>query len=214
MSWISRTFHKTIWLLSGEFFLTWPHRRANGGTIIFARCILVTLIIYSLAISLSEVLDPSKQMLFSSVALRLAIKNTLPWFAAIFAAIYAALYARFASQWTYLATLYNQIKSTQAQIAGNPKADEVIASMKAGLIEDADKLHLALKQEYASLIKVWSEDEKVRKEFIANAPGGLIRLNSLLEEINKVRQEYEDHVKKKAAIKAKEQKPSLPSGKA
>ncbi len=180
---ISKTFYTTFWLLSGEFLLTWRHRRANGGSVIFIRCIIVTIIIYSLAVILSEVLDPSKQMVFSSVALRFAIKNTLPWFAAIFAAIYAALYTRFASQWTYLAGLYNQIKSTQAQVAGTTAADEVIASMKAGFMEDADVLHLALKQEFASLIMAWSEEREVKEIFIATAPQGEAGFDSILKDI-------------------------------
>jgi len=62
------------------------------------------------------------------------------------------------------------------------KAREVIASWQAGFIEDADELHLALKPMYAALIRVWSKDENVRKEFVEYAPGGKQRLDSLLRD--------------------------------
>jgi len=176
---------KLLGFLSGEFLLTRPHRRANGGTIIFTRALMTSTILYGAAIIFSEVLDPASQMRFSVVALRTALKATLPWWAGIFAAVYAALYARFASQWTYLAGLYNQIKTAEARTAEFPasKARDVITSWQAGFIEDADELHLALKPMYAALIRVWSKDENVRKEFVEYAPGGKQRLDSLLRDV-------------------------------
>jgi hypothetical protein len=38
--------------------------------------------------------------------------DSIGWIGAIFAAVYAALYARFASQWSYLAGVYNQMRQT------------------------------------------------------------------------------------------------------
>lgn len=195
MGLIGRLFYRAIWILSGEFLLQWPTRRANGGTIIFARAAQVSSIVYGLSIVLGEILDPAKQWRFSWVALRITIKSTLPWFAAVFAGTYAALYARFSSQWSYLAGLYNLIKSTEAQ--SNSAGEEAIISMKVGFIEDADELHLALKQMYATLISNWASDEKVRGEFIKYAPGGEMRLNSLLLDISRVISKYEEfHARK------------------
>jgi hypothetical protein len=195
MSWIDVFLYRTVWLLSGEFLLHWPIRRANGGTIIFARATMITIIVYSGAIFVHETLDPSKTWEFSSLALRLAINTTLPWFAAVFAGTYAALYARFASQWSYLAGLYNLIKSTEAQ-SGISGHDAVI-SMKAGFIEDAEELHLALKQMYAALIRNWLSDLQVREEFIKYAPGGERRLQLLLTDVNRVIASYEKYYAKK-----------------
>jgi hypothetical protein len=140
-------------------------------------------------------------MKFSSTALRLALKNTLPWYGAIFAGVYAALYARFSSQWTYLAALYYQIKATEAQVVAgstsSSKTGEIITSMKASFIEDADDLHLALKPMFAALIRTWSQDEKVKVEFVEYAPGGQLRFNSLLEEVNSQVHKYEKSFQKK-----------------
>jgi predicted ABC-type exoprotein transport system permease subunit len=193
---LGRLLYRVVWIVSGEFLLQWPERRANGGTIILVRSTLVSLIVYANAIILMELLDPAKEWRFSSVALRLAVKNTLPWFAAIFAGAYAVLYARFSSQWSYLASLYNLIKSTEAH--ANTHGEDAIVSMKVGFIEDADELHLALKQMYATLIKNWATDEKIRSEFATYAPGGEVRLNSLLADVNRVTSAYEEYQTRKS----------------
>ncbi|MBI2074168.1 MAG: hypothetical protein HYT81_14230 [Gemmatimonadetes bacterium] len=150
---------------------------------------LVGLLIYAIAVALSEVLDPTKAFRFSWTAARLAVKGTLPWFGAIFAGVYAAFYARFSSQWSYLAELYNQIKATEAQAP--PTAAATIASWKAGFIEDADELHLAPKPMYAAIIRTWLSDAAVRNDFIEYAPGGQARLDSLMAVVNDVLAAYE-----------------------
>ncbi len=45
----------------------------------------------------------------------MGLLTALPTFGAIFAAVYFALYARFASQWSYLANLYNKIKEAETR---------------------------------------------------------------------------------------------------
>ena len=73
------------------------------------------------------------------------IADTVPWLGAIFAGVYVALYARFASQWSYLAGVYNQIRQTLA--TWDPTKDNAnhLNLWRAGFIEDALDLHLATK---------------------------------------------------------------------
>jgi hypothetical protein len=105
----------------------------------------------------------------------------------VFAGTYAAFYARFASQWGYLADLYNQIKSKQIDIAlqgdcnhlqalrdevvYNPtrepetffcNAAYLLAQWKVGFIEDAAALHLADKKLFSSVISNWKSDDVVK----------------------------------------------------
>jgi hypothetical protein len=156
------------------------------------RTIFVSLELYILAFLLRTFLDSSTGKTLSIENSLVVVKETLPWFGAILAAVYAALYTRFSSQWVYVAGVYNQIKATEAQVAGSgrqPAAAEVIASWKAAFIEDADELHLALKGEFAALIKTWSEDEAVHREFVKYAPGGDPRLTALLRDVSRVVEE-------------------------
>lgn len=182
---LSRGIRFAVWVISGEFLLTWPHRRANGGTIILTRALIVSALLYVFAIGLDESLNPNSTLQFSGERLRLAVKNTLPWFGGIFTVVYAALYARFSSQWTYLAGVYNQIKAAEARLVpSEAESHEAIVAWKAAFVEDADELHLAVKPMYAALIKAWCENDHVRAEFAKTAPGGGLRLAELLEEID------------------------------
>ena len=147
---------------------------------------------------------------------RCVATNTLPWFGAIFAAVYAALYTRFSSQWTYLAGLYNQIKAAEVQVAVSANTDstkdvaaKVLTSWKAGFIEDAEELHLALKPMFAEVIRTWSEDEKVQSEFAKYAPGGEEGLKELLSDIERVLPKRVRDDKQKA-LEVSKGSPSLP----
>jgi hypothetical protein len=120
--------------------------------------------------------------------------QTLPWFGAFFTGVYVALYSRFSSQWTYLAGLYNQIMAVLARPESDPR---VMAGWKAGFIEDADDLHLALKPMYAVIIKKLAEEEDVVKDFEDDAPGGKQRLQELLVDVNRVCKEVADRWSKR-----------------
>jgi len=111
--------------------------------------------------------------------LRLQLIQLAPLCGIVFGAIYTALYARFASQWSYLANLYNNIKETEA-LDGDEK---VVAEWKAGFIEDAENLHLACKSSFVTTVKVWGEDPLVKKSFIKNAPGGKKRYKRLMANV-------------------------------
>lgn len=104
----------------------------------------------------------------------------------VFVGITAALFSRFASQWQYLADLYNQIKAKEIDISlsmpgggldekelpssphegdgssrrGAPAvadASELLAEWKVGFVVDAVALHLARKPLFRNVIKNWSK---------------------------------------------------------
>lgn len=175
---------KLVTLFSFEWVLT-NFRRPNGGDIILLRALLIALLIYLSAIGVRNLLDPERGLSFDGVEFRKQIGETLHWLGAVMGSIYAALYTRFASQWRYLANLYNKIKETEAK-NGDAVAKDVIASWKAGFLEDAEDLHLATKQLFVSVIHAWGKDKNVEKAFVENTPGGQTRFNVLMKEVVEV----------------------------
>lgn len=174
-----------ISVLSGEWLL---HSRPNGGAVILVRSVFVATVFFVLAIGLDAKLTPGSSWSFDSQAFLAAIRAHLPWFGAFFAGAYAAFYARFASQWTYLAGVYNEIMSAQAR---SPQDDDlerrrVYTNWKAGFIEDADSVHLALKPLYASVIQDMLRDEAIRNAFVENTVGGAFHLRRLETAISQV----------------------------
>jgi hypothetical protein len=180
---------KIEWLLrlaTGEFFLD---TRCNGSAVIVLRSLWTGLAIYASALAVRNFVDPTRTWSFSLLDLRKQIVATSPWLGPIFGAAYASFYARFSSQWSYLASLYNQIKQLECGSI-NPNA-ECIADLKAAFIEDAEELHLARKPIFASTIWAWAKDETVRNHFAENAPGGKDRLEVLLKSVELVHAETE-----------------------
>jgi hypothetical protein len=154
--------HRIFALVSGEFLLD---RKDNGGSVIFSRSVLTSVLAYAFTIVVRQLFAPGVAPHFSVDEMRGAAYDTLPWFGAIFAGVYASFYARFASQWNYLAGLYNQIKATEAQLlatADPERAALAFAEWKAGFIEDADTLHLSGKALFAPIISAWIEDPLVQ----------------------------------------------------
>ena len=166
-------------ILSAEWLLK---KRPNGGTAILLRSLWIALIIYFSVLALRNVIDPGRSWNASWQELRAQLVATIPWFGAIFAAAYAALYSRFASQWSYLAGFYNQIKATECK---GECAVTPLAEWKAAFIEDAEELHLASKPVFASIIRVWGSDTEVAASFVKDAHGGAARLKNLLERVEK-----------------------------
>jgi hypothetical protein len=141
-----------------------------------------------LVLVLRNVLDPDLSWDFSAPSLKAQLIELAPWFAAAAGAVYAALYARFSSQWSYLATLYNQIKQTEIQllIPSVPDlmtAQDRLAQWKAGYIEDAQDLHLHTKSNIAGIIHFWSRDSNVAEAFINWAPGGQARWDKVQADV-------------------------------
>lgn len=180
---------KLVTLLSFEWILT-RFRRPNGGDIILLRALLIALLIYLSVIGVKNLLDPERGFSYDGEELRKQIGATLHWFGALVGSIYAALYTRFASQWRYLANLYNKIKEAEAKY-GDTVSNDVICSWKAGFLEDAEDLHLAKKQLFVSVINAWGKDSKVRQAFIENSPGGKARFNTLMREVVEAYNRYD-----------------------
>lgn len=166
-------------LISGEWIL---NNADNGGATIALRALICSAFIFVLMIGFINMVDPQTSWIFSFDELKIELKNKFTWYSAIFAAVYAALYGRFASQWTYLANLYNSIKS--ASLNDNINADR-LAEWKAGFIEDAECLHLSHKDNFISIIHTWTNEKLVRDKYIAFTPGGEARFNKLKSSIDK-----------------------------
>jgi hypothetical protein len=163
--------------LSCEFVL---RRMPNGGTAVLIRSSIISLFLYLIAIALKSRIAPGATWHFDSAAFRMLIAETIPWFGAIFAGVYVALYSRFASQWNYLASLYNQIMQTAVANPPNGISHEsALRLWQAGFIEDAEGLHLAGKPMFASVIRSMLTKPETRSYFIAHSPGGAERLAKL-----------------------------------
>lgn len=172
-------------LLSGEFILNWL---PNGGGVVLARALISTVLLYLGAVGLRDYLAPHASLAFDATKLAAGVRDTLPWAGAIFAAIYAAFYARFASQWSYLAGLYNQIMACQVQTPweSHPKSRQAYASWMAGFIEDAEDLHLAARPMYAAVIDSMLSRPEVRDTYLADTVDGPRRLRELNERLTAV----------------------------
>jgi hypothetical protein len=172
---------------SFEWLLT--PTQPNGGDIVLLRAVCVALEMVLVTLILMNVLDPCLSWYFSVHALQTQLIELSPWFAAATGAVYAALYTRFSSQWSYLATLYNQIKQTEVQLLGNTaegvsNAKDKLAQWKAGYIEDAQDLHLHTKPNIAGIIHFWSQDSTVADAFIKGAPGGQARWDKVQADVS------------------------------
>jgi hypothetical protein len=168
-----------ISFLSGETILQF---RPNGGTAVFLRTCFVSTLVYLLAIVLKARLAPGAISQFDPAVARALVSDTIPWFGAIFAGVYVALYSRFASQWNYLASLYNQLMATAVQCPPDgTNSTKILRTWQAGFIEDAEDLHLAGKPLFASIIRSLLAKDEVRQAFLDHTPGGLVRL-ALLEQ--------------------------------
>ena len=184
------TFCRLVWeLLTGEWWFWAGH--PNGGTVVFWRTVQITAVFYVPALVLRSIFSAPScpgACRFDIGALWHNLAGTLPWVGAIFAAVYVALYARFASQWTYLAGVYNQIRQTLVTMKDPPTPTNVhhLQMWRAGFIEDALDLHLATKPMFAPFIKRLLEDEEhhqVRASFDTNTDDGETRRAWLQEQL-------------------------------
>jgi uncharacterized membrane protein YuzA (DUF378 family) len=177
-----RRIDRLISFVAGEWILTRTPYTANGGTVVAARTLWLTGLVYVPTFFLvttfgeGKVFEPDiRQGAADFVAL-------LPWLGAIVAAVYAGFYTRFSSQWTYLAGLYNQIIQTEismpADVAELRSAH--LVAWKAGFIEDAEDLHLASKPLFLVAVRNWARDEEVAAAYAENTVGGEARLKALV----------------------------------
>ncbi|WP_175767797.1 hypothetical protein [Burkholderia cenocepacia] len=166
-----------VGVVSGEWVVT-GFLKTNGGDAILFRTCWVTLLvtIAAVGIRLQWVHAPNGD----EIAVTQHLLDIGGWLSAVFGGVYLALYARFSSQWAYLASLYNQIKQTEATAGVNTT---VLASWKAGFIEDAESLHLACKSSFAPVIKAWGADVAVANAFAQYAPGSSSRWSKLQKRV-------------------------------
>lgn len=172
-----------VTFLSGEFFLSWY---PNGGTVVLLRTFFTSIIIYILFITAKGLLDTGFGPELDWVYIQELIGDTLTIAGAIIAGTYTAFYTRFASQWAYLAELYNNLMSTQAQVPrdGSEERERVYAVWKAGIVEDAYTLHLAGKPMFAPLIAGLLEEPKVVESFLESAYNGSKALEKLEKQLS------------------------------
>ncbi len=190
---MKNTLHRLADTLSGEFILKWFE--SNGGTVIVLRAMYITFwVMYVSAVFILWV-DPSwpETQVLSYIGKRLI--DLLPWCGPVFGGVYLALYARFSSQWTYLAGVYNQIKQAEVSAANTGALDQ----WRAGYIEDAYFLHLALKPSVASVIYAWLKNKGVRKAFVAHTPGVRHALRQLRADVERNVKQEEQRWRDRAA---------------
>lgn len=173
-----RPWRKFASVATGEWVLT-RFQIPNGGAVVLFRSLFTSLLIFLSALAIINILDPTRTWTFSLPEFRNQVVERFHWLAAAFAANYTAFYARFASQWTYLADLYNRIKEAEATSADSV----VVAEWKAGFLEDDENLHLIGKTTFVSTARVWASDPDVRKCFVDFTPGGEVRYRHLVEKV-------------------------------
>lgn len=175
--------------ISGEWMLTTKAARPNGGGVVLARALWSSTFVYGAILVFRELVDPVNGLALNIDAIPRKVSETITWLGAIFAGIYASLSAKFAAQWTYLAQLYNQIKSAEVGAAGNDAAKPILAKWKAAFIEDAYALHLSTKLLFAGAVADMGQSEEVIQVFRELGSEGEDRLRELIAAAVRLRDE-------------------------
>lgn len=147
--------------ISGEFLLK---KRPNSGGVVLMRSVLVSTVLFLLAIGIHSYLDPASALTFSAEQCAAVIRSNLAWYGAILGGVYAALYSRYSSQWQYLAGLYNQLMAAEdakprSTLDGPQRRRRVL--WWHAFIADAKDLHLALKPSFATAIWYLLKEEDI-----------------------------------------------------
>lgn len=168
---------RAVNFFSGEFFL---NDRPNGGTAVLLRSVWITAILFVILLPIKAYFAKDTIfMTFSFEQMKASIGEMIPWAGAIFAGSYVALYARFAAQWNYLASLYNQLMATCISLPPAQLASRGVANWKAAFIEDALDLHLARKSLFKMVIVEMLQDGDVVRSFLDSTLDGQERLRQL-----------------------------------
>jgi hypothetical protein len=170
-------------LLTSEWVFRCFRLPNSGGVIVF-RSFLSALLIFLIALSLRNIIDPARTWALGFEELRRQVVAGLPWYGAIFALFYTGLYGRYHAQWNYLANVYNQIKACEVQCAGSPPS--ALAEWKAGFLEDAEEVHLARKPIFVSVLRAWGREPAVMKSYVESAPGGAVHFARLMQSVEEV----------------------------
>jgi len=180
-----------VWIISGEWVFSERANRENGGTMVAVRATWTAAFMFAGGLGLHEWLGPYGNDPWTWSATVDVVRRNLGLFGTLWGAAYAAFYTRFASQWSYLAGVYNQIKVAEMRMASDDEEKQAparfhLAQWKAGFLEDVEDLHLAMKPMYCSLVGVWGNDPDVRVAYEREVVGGLVRLDELVECAEKV----------------------------
>src|SRR4030065_1180418 len=180
-----------VFIVSGEWMFALA-RRSNGVDMVLVRSLCISSILYIAVILAKRWVDPRQLQEISVYQLRYEIAQLFPWLGAIFAGVYASLSARYASQWKYLADLYNKIKEMQVRDATTVK-QKAMAEWKAGFLEDAQLLHLGTHRVFVSVLRAWGSEKEVERQFLKHCPRGKRRYDALMRDVEAafVRQEGE-----------------------
>lgn len=153
--------------LSAEFLL---RLRANSGALVLLRALWNAFWVMVIAIILNSILDNGLTCNLDLGLIWKGFKAHPTWYALVLAAVYTALYTRYASQWQYLAKLYNDIKSKEIDLASRDEHEErtspLINSWKAAFIADAYAMHLVTQESYATVIGHWLSSEQIREAYL------------------------------------------------
>jgi len=162
--------------ISFEFLLTrcnW----GNGGDVIVLRSFLcASLLVIAPCVAHKLGISAAKEL--ADDALRL--------FGLTFAAFYLALSSRFASQWTYLAGVYNQIKAAECRGLAQDTGPQALAEWKAAFAEDALDLHLAYKPMFAMILHQWLGEKAVQEAFCSKGLRGRARLEKVRDRVTRI----------------------------
>jgi len=169
-------------LASGEILL---RLLPNGGLTVFLRSLWVTAWIFAVAIGMYSCLQPNTIWVFDASQARELSLEHFRWLGPIFAATYAAFYARYASQWSYLANLYNQIMDARYSTNETDCCEETLSDWHAAFVQDAEALHLATNPMFAPMIVELLGDDEVAKSIEGSELWGKERVARLKGKVEK-----------------------------
>jgi len=167
MNWIWSGWNWFVKALSAELLLLY---KANSGSVVFFRALWTAYWVMVIAIILNSIVDNGCTSKLEPGLVWSGFKAHPTWYAIVLAAVYTALYTRYASQWQYLAKLYNDIKSKEIDLASRGEHPErtgpLLDRWKAAFIADANAMHLATQESYATVIGDWLNSEHIRAAYL------------------------------------------------
>ena len=130
--------------------------------------------IFAAGLAIKSAVDPTTRFEFSLEQAQISIRDNMGWLGAILAVTYAGFYARYASQWNYIASLYNQIMATASTLDDTQRNAETFLNWQAAFIEDCFYLHLDRKEVFKIVIKQMLDNESILECFKESAPDDVV----------------------------------------
>lgn len=167
--------------ISGELVLNFM---PNGGVAILLRTIWISSLLYLSAIAIKSYCSGGVFLSLSLIQFKEVVSETLPWLGAILGGVYAALYTRFASQWAYIADLYNQQMSQAASLTKEQIDGPNYRGWQAAFVEDAICMHLATKDGFRNAISEMLQKDAIRTLLLEHVgEKKILKLESKLKEL-------------------------------